>query len=94
MFNVIFDADYVKTGDVVSDDAGLVDGINATSQKAFTITTANGIMNITAKQDVNVNIKSLSGISIANLNMKAGEQQSVNVPSGVYIVNNSKISIK
>jgi hypothetical protein len=81
--------------DLFSDNGGITTSLTETSKpRVMTITTSNGSMLITATENVPVNIKSVNGLSIDNFNMNAGEQRQVNVPSGIYIVNNTKILVK
>ena len=81
--------------DLFSDDGGITTSLTETSKpRVMTITTSNGSMLITATQDVPVKIMSVNGLSIDSFNMNAGEQRQVNLPSGIYIVNNTKILVK
>lgn len=81
--------------DLFSDDGGITTSLTETSKpRVMTITTSNGSMLITATENVPVNIKSVNGLSVDSFNMNAGEQRQVNLPSGIYIVNNTKILVK
>ena len=81
--------------DLFSDDGGITTSLTETYKpRVMTITTSNGSMLITATQDVPVKIMSVNGLSIDSFNMNAGEQRQVNLPSGIYIVNNTKILVK
>ena len=53
-----------------------------------------GTITIAAKADNSVRIIGVNGISHFNLNMKAGEVKTVDVPAGLYIVNGVKILVK
>lgn len=86
-FNIIYD--------LFSDDGGITTSLTETSKpRVMTITTSKGSMLITATENVPVNIKSVNGLSVDSFNMNAGEQRQVNLPSGIYIVNNTKILVK
>jgi hypothetical protein len=81
--------------DLFSGDGGITTSLTETSKpKVMTITTSNGTMLITATENVPVNIKSVNGLSVDSFKLKAGEQKQVNLPSGIYIVNNTKILVK
>lgn len=81
--------------DLFSEDGGITTSLTETSKpKVMTINTGNGSMVITATEDIQVNIMGANGVSVDNFNMNAGEQRQVNVPSGIYIVNNTKILVK
>lgn len=85
-FNVVYD--FVEEDDTAT-------GINATAfTGSFTLAPGNGILTVRANENVNVRIVSLNGNSIARMNMQAGDRQSVNLPAGVYLVNNQKVVIR
>ena len=81
--------------DLFSDNGGITTSLTETAQpKVMTINTGNGSMLITAAEDIQVKIMGANGVSVDCFNMNAGEQRKVNVPSGIYIVNNTKILVK
>lgn len=81
--------------DLFSDDGGITTSLTETSKpKVMTISTDRGSMLISAKENIQVNILSASGVNVDAFQMNAGEQRQVNVPSGIYIVNNTKILVK
>ena len=81
--------------DLFSDNGGITTSLTETSQpKVMTINTGNGSMLITAAEDIQVKIMGANGVRVDSFNMNAGEQRQVNVPSGIYIVNNTKILVK
>lgn len=81
--------------DLFSDDGGITTSLTETSQpKVMTIATDRGSMLISANEDIKVNIMSANGVNVDGFFMNAGEQRQVNVPSGIYIVNNTKILVK
>ena len=81
--------------DLFSNDGGITTSLTETSKpRVMTISTGNGSMLITATQNVPVKITSVNGLNVDSFNMNAGEQRQVNLPSGIYIVNNTKILVK
>ena len=81
--------------DLFSDNGGITTSLTETSKpKVMTITTSKGSMLITAAENVPVKIMSVNGLNVDSFNMNAGEQRQVNLPSGIYIVNNTKILVK
>ncbi len=86
-FNIVYD--------LFSDNGGITTSLTETSKpRVMTINTGNGSMVITATENIQVNIMGANGVSVDSFNMNAGEQRQVNVPSGIYIVNNTKILVK
>ena len=53
-----------------------------------------GSMTLTATRAQEVTIYSANGICVAKVNMQGNDTQTVNMPSGVYVVNNVKIAVK
>ena len=81
--------------DLFSDDGGITTSLTETSKPmVMTISTDRGSMLISAKENIQVNILSANGVNVDAFQMNAGEQRQVNVPSGIYIVNNTKILVK
>lgn len=81
--------------DLFSDDGGITTSLTETSKPmVMTISTDKGSMLINAKENIQVNILSANGVNVNAFQMNAGEQKQVNVPSGIYIVNNTKILVK
>ena len=81
--------------DLFSDDGGITTSLTETSKPmVMTISTDKGSMLISAKENIQVNILSANGVNVDAFQMNAGEQRQVNVPSGIYIVNNTKILVK
>ena len=86
-FNILYD--------LFSDDGGITTSLTETSKpRVMTINTSKGSMLITATENIPVTIMSVNGLSVDSFNMNAGEQRQVNLPSGIYIVNNTKILVK
>jgi hypothetical protein len=81
--------------DLFSDDGGITTSLTETSKpKVMTISTDKGSMMISANEDIQVKIMNVNGVNVNAFQMNAGEQRQVNVPSGIYIVNNTKILVK
>lgn len=81
--------------DLFSDNGGITTSLTETSQpKVMTINTGKGSMLITATEDIQVKIMSANGVNVDGFYMNAGEQKQVNLPAGIYIVNNTKIIVK
>ena len=53
-----------------------------------------GCMTITAVREQDVNIYTANGIRKERLSMQDGETRIVNMPAGIYIVNNVKVIVK
>lgn len=73
---------------------GIDDITTETADKALTVTTGVGTITVSANQPQNVRIVSTTGAAVDRLAVKAGETRTVNVPAGVYIVNNEKVIVK
>ena len=93
-FNILYDMEKTAPDAIVSDDAGIIDGIGNIQGKDFTITQGKGFLVVSANKDINVSIKGINGMNVLNAKMKAGEQRIVSVPTGVYMVNKTKIGIR
>lgn len=74
---------------------GDITGISDTNNEAdLMIHTEKGSMTITAAKAQEVTIYSANGARVAKASMQGGDTQTVNLSSGVYIVNNVKIAVK
>ncbi len=81
--------------DLFSDNGGITTSLTETSQpKVMTINTGKGSMLIKATENIQVKIMSANGVNVDGFYMNAGEQKQVNLPAGIYIVNNTKIIVK
>jgi len=76
--------------------AGPGTGINSmeTQPQSLIITGGNGCIYLKANTDRNASIVNISGTTIENVSLNAGEQTIINVPSGIYIVNKTKVIVK
>ena len=81
--------------DLFSDNGGITTSLTETYKpKVMTITTEKGSMLINAKENIQVKIMSANGVNVDGFYMNAGEQKQVSLPSGIYIINNTKILVK
>lgn len=58
------------------------------------ITSGHGFIMLTANEDVHVNVVSLNGFNVASFGMEAGDQNVIEIPSGIYLVNKTKVIVK
>ena len=87
----------LKHFDVSYDEPSLGDatGIDDKNVKAdLMIRTDKGSMTISSTKEQIVTVYSTNGIRVAKANMQGGDTQTINLPSGVYVVNNVKIAVK
>ena len=83
-FNVSFEENNATTGiaDVTMSQTGL------------SITSGRGFISIKAHDAQQVQVVSLSGQTFSDTYLMSGETERLNVPAGVYIVNNQKVIVK
>lgn len=87
MFEIVYDE--------LDENEGLITGITtARSRGPLTVVTGHGYMTLTSSEDINVTVYNIKGAMVANMKMNAGEQQNINVPAGVYLVNKNKVIVK
>ncbi len=84
-FNAIFDDDETGDLDVIAEMPKYVD---------LAVRSGMGYLSMTSAIDQTVSVRSLNGLSVGELNMRAGDSQSINLPAGIYLVNNVKIIVK
>ena len=71
------------------------DGISDIAKRIdFALQSGKGYLQIISGKDANVRINSLNGMQIATEQMSAGDTRTINLPSGVYIVNGMKVIVK
>ena len=58
------------------------------------IRSGKGFITITATADQKFNIRTLNGMAVKNVGVNAGNTTTVNLPAGIYLVNNTKITVK
>lgn len=77
------------------EDAGFITRLEELGTKAdMMIRSGKGFITITATADQKFTIRSLSGMTLRNVNVNAGNTTTVNLPAGIYLVNNTKITVK
>ena len=58
------------------------------------IRSGRGLLTITASRSQDVVIRSVNGMVVKNTNVEAGNTTTVALPAGIYVVNNTKITVK
>ena len=58
------------------------------------IRSGRGFITITATADQKFAIRTLNGMTIKNVSVSGGNTTTVSLPAGIYIVNNTKITVK
>jgi len=87
MFEIVYDE--------FNENEGLITGItDVRSRGPLSVVTGHGNMMLTSTEDINVTVCNIKGTVVANLKITAGEQQNINVPAGVYLVNKKKVIVK
>ena len=77
------------------DELGDTDAIVEMPKRVdLAVRSGKGYLSMTSAIDQTVNVRSLNGMSVGELNMRAGDSQSINLPAGIYLVNNVKIIVK
>jgi hypothetical protein len=71
-----------------------IETAQARQEADFAVTTGYGYITAVAKNDARLNIHNLTGQSVANTTIKAGETLTFNVPAGMYIINGQKVLVK
>ncbi len=67
---------------------------DATTEADLMVRAGNGCITLTATRAQAVAINAISGVSMNRVQLNAGETQVVNLPAGIYVVNNVKILVK
>ena len=81
--------------DEIVKPSGIATGLDEVGTKAdLMIRSEKGMLVISASRDQNVNIRSINGIAVKDININAGDTKTVGLPSGIYLVNNVKIIVK
>ena len=77
------------------EDAGFVTRLEQLGTKAdMMIRSGKGFITITATADQKFMIRTLNGMAVKNVGVNAGNTTTVNLPAGIYLVNNTKITVK
>lgn len=76
-------------------DAGFTTGLEELGTKAdMMIRSGKGFITITTTADQKFTIRTINGLTLRNVSVNAGSTTTVNLPAGIYIVNNTKITVK
>ena len=73
---------------------GVATDITNVSDADLIVKTGKGIVTMTATRSQDVNINTLSGMSMKRVDLNAGDTKTVNLPAGVYMINNVKVIVK
>ncbi len=81
---------------VIYDDSdGETTGIeDLLTRPNLAVQAGNGSITFAATVDSKVNIYTVTGTLVNNVNIKAGNTETINVPAGMYVVNGVKIIVK
>ena len=77
-----------------SDITGISDITTDNEDRPFGFASGSGSLTITAFADITVNVRAVNGQTVERCTLKAGETRTVNVPAGIYIVNDKKVAVK
>lgn len=77
------------------ESAGFATRLEQLGTKAdMMIRSGKGFITITATADQKFMIRTLNGMAVKNVGVNAGNTTTVNLPAGIYLVNNTKITVK
>ena len=77
------------------ESAGFATRLEQLGTKAdMMIRSGKGFITITATADQKFVIRTLNGMAVKNVGVNAGNTTTVNLPAGIYLVNNTKITVK
>lgn len=83
-FDVIFD-DEIENTDAIAE---------MPQQADLVVRSGKGSLFMSSAIDQTVSVRSLNGMTVGELDMRAGDSRSINLPAGIYVVNNVKIIVK
>jgi hypothetical protein len=87
-FYISYDLDEMES-------AGFATRLEQLGTKAdMMIRSGKGFITITATADQKFTIRSLNGMTFKNVSVNGGTTTTVNLPAGIYLVNNTKITVK
>lgn len=69
-------------------------GSAQTAETSLGIASGKGVIMLKATTDTNVRIVNIRGTEVAHIALNAGEQTIVSVPTGIYIVNQTKVIVR
>ena len=64
------------------------------SDKGLKYSAAGGALTLIAGQEQTVRIVSMNGMTVSEVQLAAGQQTTVNLPAGIYLVNNKKVFVR
>ena len=71
------------------------DGVSDIAKRIdLAVQSGKGYVRITAGKDANVRVSTLNGMQMAKEQMYEGDTRTINLPSGIYIINGMKIIVK
>ncbi len=80
---------------IFNDEIGETDAIAEMPKRVdLAVRSGKGYLSMISAIDQTVNVRTLNGMSVGELNMRAGDNRSINLPAGIYLVNNVKIIVK
>jgi hypothetical protein len=75
-----------------NNDATGIDAVKSASDLA--VTTGNGTITFFARTAQTVRVYASSGLRVASVTLKSGDTRTLTVPSGLYVINGTKIIVK
>ncbi len=67
---------------------------NVGEQSDLAVAAGNGSITFTAMSDNHIVLYGVDGTSVVGVNLSAGEAKTIQVPSGIYVINGVKIFVK
>lgn len=86
-FGIVFDENNKQTD-------GIESTLTGDNSNGISVSTGDRAIIIAAPDDTTIRITHVGGSVMTKLSLKAGEQQTVSVPAGIYIVNDRKVVVK
>lgn len=86
-FGIVFDENNKETD-------GIENTLTGDNNDGINVSTGDRTITIAAPADTTVRIVHVGGNVLTTLSLKAGEQQTVTMPAGIYIVNDRKVVVK
>ena len=86
-FGIVFDENNKQTD-------GIENTLTGDNSNGISVSTDDRAIIIAATADTTIRITHVGGSVMTKLSLKAGEQQTVSVPAGIYIVNDRKVVVK
>ena len=66
----------------------------AASDNGFELSTNGGVLTVKASNDVRVCVRALSGATVRVATLRAGDTRTFSLPSGLYVVNGTKVVVR